>query len=73
MPHVVDPRPLVEARRRELAAQFEPRLEALRGEIDRASSGQEKLRLERERSKVNRAYREARKEARAILHTPIAW
>ena len=73
MPQVVDPRPLVERRLRELAAQFEPRLDALRCEIDRASSEQEKRRLKRQRSEVNRAYRDAREAATAILHAPIAW
>jgi hypothetical protein len=64
---------MVETRLHEVAAQFEPRLDALRCEIDRASTRQEKRRLKRQRSVVKRAYRDARKAARAMLHAPIAW
>jgi hypothetical protein len=73
MPQIVDPRPLVEARLSELAAQFEPRLDALRCDIGRACARDEKRRLKRQRSEMNRAYRRARKAATAMLHAPIAW
>jgi hypothetical protein len=72
MAQVVDPRPLVESRLRELAAQFEPRLDALRRDIDQ-SNGQERRLLKRQLLEVNRAYRDARRAATALLHAPIAW
>ncbi len=73
MADVVDPRPQVEAKLRELAAQFEPQLEALRREIMEASTRPERRQLKRRRSEAKKTYRDARRAATAILRAPIAW
>jgi hypothetical protein len=73
MAEIVDPRPQVEAKLRELAAQFEPQLEALRREMIEAPSTRERRQLKRRLSEVKTAYRDARRTVTAILRAPIAW
>lgn len=73
MADVVDPRPQVEAKLQELAAQFEPQLETLRREMIEAPTRPERRQLKRRLAEVKKAYRDARRTATAILRVPIAW
>lgn len=73
MADVVDPRPQVEAKLRELAAQFEPQLETLRREMIEAPTRPERRQFKRRLAEVKKAYRDARRTATAILRVPIAW
>ena len=72
MPHIVDPKPIIEERLRALAAEHTPRIEALELAIRDAAEA-DKRALKKERRAAKRSYAAARRKVRGLRRHSTAW
>jgi hypothetical protein len=72
VPHIVDPKPIIEERLRVLAAEHKPRIQELERKIREADKA-DKPALKKERRAAKRAYAVARRRCRALGRNSTAW
>jgi predicted component of type VI protein secretion system len=70
---IVDPRPLIEARLRELAAEYEPRIAEVEGRLAETDDCVSAKRMKTELRALKKVYRQERRRTRGMLGVPVAW
>lgn len=73
MTRIVDPRPLIDARLRSLAAEYEPRIAEVEKRLAEAGDAVWAKRIKAERRAIKRLYREERRRTKAMLGPAVAW
>lgn len=73
MTRIVDPRPLVDARLRELANEYEPRIAEVQARLAHAGDRVSAKRVKKELRDLQKLYRQQRRRTKAMLGPPVAW
>lgn len=73
MPGIVDPRPLIQQRLREIDLEFRPRLEAAQRQLGEVRARSERRAAKEALRSLRRQHRKAREEAQSLCGAPVAW
>lgn len=73
MGHIVDPRPQVEANLERLRAEHEPGIAEARRAVAAATDKAARVAAKQVLKERHTAYKQARREAKAILRAPMRW
>lgn len=73
MTRIVDPRPFVDARLRELADEYEPRIAEVQARLAQAGDRVSARRIKKELRAVEKRYRQQQRRTKAMLGPPVAW
>ncbi len=70
---IVDARPLIEGRLRELAAEYEPRIAEVERQLAETDDRVLAQRLKTELRAVKKLYRQQRRRSNGMFGAPVAW